>query len=214
MKKYISLFLVLAILLLTPGCTEEKNDISDYQYMYGGIFEDWCKHTTPREGQDSLLEYGEYRYNSELLLFPRETPSTLKEFYMHWTRLMDFDGFSIYFTCQLDQRNYDGFVDGLKNFSYNSIGSKLPCDTENFDYPTYILQFTRWYGIDVFEYIMLDEENLTAIFVYTMDELEYIEENSEYTVTPKDIDALRGGHFLYPLNKDFDYDISFLNYLL
>ena len=54
-------------------------------------------------------------------------------------------------------------------------------DDTHFDFPTYILQWTevnkKW---EVLEYVMLDNQNRTVVFVYTMSELEYIEKNSAY----------------------------------
>lgn len=216
MKKLLVCLLIVSLLFL-QGCTKVKTGEKNYQYMYSGIFEDWCRHTTPREGQTDLLEYGEYRYNSELLLFPRETPSTLGEFYMRWSMLMDYDAFAIYFTCELDQQRYNGFVGGLNNFRIDGkhISYKISCNTEDFDYPTYILQWTWHVSGGLFEYVMLDEENLTVIFVYATYEssLDFIAKKAKYNVLPHDMDAVNRGS-IYPLYDDYDYDISFLDYLL
>ena len=87
-------------------------------------------------------------------------------------------------------------------------------DTEHFNYPAYILQWNhvgeKW---EVLEYIMLDEQERTAIFVYTMSELEYIEEHSSYTVTPSDLHFLDEDFSIYEAFENSTYDISFLEYL-
>lgn len=213
MKKLLVCLLIVSLLFL-QGCTKVKTGEKNYQYMYDGIFEDWCKQTKPREGQTDLLEYGEYRYNSELLLFPRETPTTLGEFYMRWSTLMDYDAIAIYFTCELDQYNYDNFKDGLNNFKIDRYGSGLRYDTENFDYPTYILKWGWCGGVRHVEYVMLSEDDLTAIFVFAMydSSLNDIAKNAKYNVLPHDIDAVKTSN-IYPLNSDFYYDVSFLKYL-
>ena len=216
MKKALICILTVCLLLACCGCTKEKTDISDYLYMYDGIFEDWKKHTDPYEGQDSLLGFGEYMYNSELILFPRQTPSTLKEFYFHWTALMDVDGYAIYFTCELDEVNYTSFVDELEKFevSNGTQSVKLLYNAEDFSLPTYIAQWVKveekW---EVLEYVMLDEANHTVIFVYTMGELERIEENSSYTVTPTNLHFIEEDFSIYNDFNNSTYDISFLEYL-
>ena len=66
---------------------------------------------------------------------------------------------------------------------------------------------------EVLEYIMLDEKNHTAVFVYTMGELEYIEEHSTYTVTPSELHFLNEDFSIYEDFENSTYDISFLEYL-
>ena len=222
MKKLFILTLSACLLLSFCSCAKERTEIADYQYMYDGIFKDWKKHTDTHEGQENLLGFGAYLYNSELILFPRETPSTLKEFYYHWTPLMDVDGYAIYFTCELDANNYSAFTEGLSNFEvYAGTESLKPIyDTEHFSLPTYILQWRevgkKW---EVLEYIMLDEANRTAVFVYTMSELEFIEEHSSYTVTPTEMHFLNGNFSIYNYIEtdvyfeNCTYDNSFLEYL-
>ena len=83
MKKLLALLLTLTVLLSFAGCTETRTDVKDYQYMYD-VVHDWNKGATPGAERENLFGYGEYLYNSYLLLFPRETPSTLQEFYFYW----------------------------------------------------------------------------------------------------------------------------------
>lgn len=224
MKKSMSIIIIICLLLSFSSCAKERTDIEDYQYMYGGIFEDWKKLTDTHEGQENLLGFGAYLYNSELVLFPRETPSTLKEFYFHWTPIMDVDGYAIYFTCELDAENYSAFADELADFEVLTASDSLKpiYDTEHFSLPTYILQWREVGGKwEVLEYIMLDDTNRTAVFVYTMGELELIEKHSSYTVTPTEMNFLEGNFSIYNFiggdtNIDFEsytYDNSFLEYL-
>lgn len=216
MKKVLVGILIVSLMFAFCGCGKERTDISDYQYMYDGIVTDWNKHATPGCERETLLGFGEYLYNSQLIFFPRETPSTLNEFYFHWTPLIDVDGYAIYFTCVLDEKNYTAFVDELSNFavSNDTKTNKLLYDNDHFSYPTYIAQWSeveeKW---EVLEYIMLDEAKHTVVFVYTMGELEYIEEHSSYIVTPTELHFLEKDFSIY---EDFDkctYDISFLEYL-
>ena len=216
MKKAIAIFLSICFLFSLCGCSKEKTKITDYQYMYDGIVRDWNKVTTPGYEREDLFGYGEYLYNSYLLLFPRETPSTLQEYYFHWTQLIDVDGYAIYFTCKLSEDNYNSFTEGLANFSLQNgenIITPLYDDT-HFNLPTYILQWSKvgakW---EVLEYIMLDNETHTAVFVYTMGELEYIEGNSHYTVTPSEMHFITEDFSIYEDFKNSTYDISFLEYL-
>ena len=216
MKKVIVGILIVSLLFVFCGCSKERTDISDYQYMYDGIVNDWNKHATPGAERESLLGFGGYLYNSQLIFFPRETPSTLNEFYFHWTPGIDVDGYAIYFSCTLSEDNYIGFSDGLKDFKLqNGEKETAPLyDDTHFDFPTYILQWTevneKW---EVLEYVMLDNQNRTVVFVYTMRELEYIEKNSAYNVTPTEMHFLDENFSIYDNFEDSTYDISFLEYL-
>ena len=216
MKKVLIALLIVSLLFAFCGCGTEKNDISNYQYMYGGIVKDWNKQATPGYERETLLGFGEYLYNSQLIFFPRETPSTLNEYYFHWTPGIDVDGYAIYFTCALNENNYTAFVDGLKNFEIsNSTETKeLLYDTDHFSFPTYIAQWNKvgekW---EVLEYIMLDEANHTTVFVYTMSELEYIEDHSSYTITPSELHFLENDFSIYDDFNNSTYDIAFLEYL-
>ena len=226
MKRLISLIIALCLLLSFSSCAEERTDIKDYQYMYDGIVKDWNKQAAPDSKRESILGFGAYLYNSELILFPRQTPSTLKEFYFHWTPLIDIDGYAIYFTCELDEEKFVSFTDGLADFEVLTDSEPLKpiYDTEHFSLPTYILQW-REVGQkhEVLEYIMLDEVNGTVVFIYTMGEIEYIEERSSYTVTPTEMNFLEGNFSIYNYIEtnigsyvDFEnctYDNSFLEYL-
>lgn len=212
------LSLVVIICCLFNSCfgSTEKDDVKEYQYMYHGISREWNKLTTPNSKRDSLLGYGSYLYNSYLILFPRETPTTLKEYYFHWTPLIDVDGYAIYFTCELAENDFALFVEGLKSFGLqNKTTSIKPLfDNSHFSLPTYILQWSKveakW---EVLEYIMIDEETKTVVFVYTMGELENIEEHSQYTVTPKELHFLEEDFSIYDDFENSVYDISFLEYL-
>ena len=216
MKKLLIGILVISLLCTICACSKERTDISDYQYMYDGIVKDWNKQAVSDAKRKSLLGFGEYLYNSQLILFPRETPSTLKEFYFHWTPGIDVDGYAIYFTCKLDENNYAAFVNGLENFeiSNSTETKKLLYDTDHFPCPTYIAQWSeveeKW---EVLEYIMLDEANHTAVFVYTMSELEYIEDHSSYTITPSELHFLENDFSIYDDFNNSTYDVAFLEYL-
>lgn len=216
MKRVIASFLLLGLLISMCGCAKEKTDIADYQYMYDGIVKDWNKAATPGHERENIFGYGEYLYNSYLLLFPRETPSTLQEFYFHWTQLIDVDGYAIYFTCKLSEDNYNAFSEGLADFSLRNGDNTIKplYDDTHFSLPAYILQWSnvgeKW---EVLEYIMLDEETDSAVFVYTMSELDLIEENANYTVTPSEMDFLTENFSIYEDFENSSYDISFLEYL-
>ena len=101
MKKVLIGILIVSLIFAFCGCSKERTDISDYQYMYDGIVVDWNKQATPGHERETLLGFGEYLYNSQLIFFPRETPSTLNEFYFHWTPSIDVDGYAIYFLVTL-----------------------------------------------------------------------------------------------------------------
>ena len=83
MKKFFLILIAIFIILTCCTCSKERTDISDYQFMYEGVVKEWNKQSSP--DRDTLLGFGEYLYNSQLLIFPRETPSTLQEYYFHWT---------------------------------------------------------------------------------------------------------------------------------
>lgn len=57
---------------------------------------------------------------------------------------------------------------------------------------------------------MLDEANRTAVFVYTMSELEFIEEHSSYTVTPTEMHFLNDNFSIYNYMETGAYtDVEF-----
>ena len=216
MKKLLIGILVISLLFTICACSKERTDISDYQYMYDGIVKDWNKQASSGCERESLLGFGEYLYNSHLILFPRETPSTLTEYYFHWAPGIDVDGYAIYFSCSLSEHNYIDFSDGLKDFKLHNGEKEIAplYDDTHFDFPTYILQWTevnkKW---EVLEYVMLDNQNRTVVFVYTMSELEYIEKNSAYNVTPTEMHFLDENFSIYDNFEDSTYDIAFLEYL-
>lgn len=216
-KKILILFLLSFLVSTLDKCAEMKN-VQDYQYIF--------KH-------EDRIGYGKFKYNSYLLLFPRDTPKSLTDFYYVDYKDIFFQNFSIYFTCTLSKDNYDAFIDGLDNFvvKYGDEERKLLVNTDNFEYKAYIAQWReptdKW---EVFEYILLDDENNTIIFVYTMGMIEHIEKIASYNFTPKDQFFLKDTEYenysIYktdnytndPLNPndEFDtaeYDISFLAFL-
>lgn len=229
------LFALLIALLLVcwvNHSTDVRTGPEHYQYTYAMI-EDWNKRTL--NDREDIFDYGEYLYNSHMLLFPRETPSTLKEYYFYWSQSIDVDYYGVYFTCQMTETEYADFAEGMESFIMTTAGGTVGpiCDTEHFEYPTYILQWLdegdKW---EVLEYVMLDAANQTAVFVYTMGALEKIEANSAYAVTPKTMEILsgeqQGNGFSFDLPgiqqyfsgfsvyDDFDtatYDLGFLDYL-
>lgn len=232
MKALLGLLIVGGMLLLGPR--EERIGPEHYQYMYG-VIEDWNRHASQGGQRESLLGHGEYMYNSHLLLFPRDTPGTLKEFYFAWEAMgFDADGFAAYFTCEMTEADYAGFAQGLADFAITTDAGVLKpiYDTEHFQHPAYILQWLdadgKW---EALEYIMLDEANRTAVFVYnTIGMREKVEEHSTYATTPTTLDILGGrvfhersampftyrpedGFTIYAGFDTAEYDLSFLEFL-
>lgn len=211
---------------------EVRTGPAHYQYTYD-VRRDWERHMSERAREQGLFGYGEYRYQSHLLLFPRQTPSTLREYYFRWSPQIDVDGFACCFTCELTEENYAGFTKGLADFALKSPkGEFRPlCDDEHFKYPAYILQWMepgrKW---QVLEYILLDEANCTVIFVYcTIGMEDDVAANSAYDVTPTTWDILPdnvmprellppcyrhySGFSIYGDFENAEYDLSFLDYL-
>lgn len=219
-----ALILTVGMLIVTPYLISQESRTGPEHYQY--IFE------RSESSRNGLFGYGEYKYCSYLLLFPRETPSTLDEYYYRCEPMMDVDGYGVYFTCKLTEENYACFADGLAHFvMHTEKGDIKPIyDTEHFQHPTYILQ---WLDVDekweVLEYIMLDEVNSTAVFVYTMLGIpEDVEENSSYTTMPSEWNILSreqkmskdmipswhdDGFSIYANFDTATYDLSFLDYL-
>ena len=104
------------------------------------------------------------------------------------------------------------------------VPSAPPKEKQRFD--TIVLDLFFFAYREFFPYIMLDEENNTVVFVYTMGYLDYIEEYSQqYNVTPTKLHfwdcnfSIYGScedNYDYTSNEHFEnctYDISFLDYL-
>lgn len=216
MKKIVSIFLVFVFAISLSSCSKTKIGVDNYQYMYD-VIDDWNKQAAPGNERENLFGYGEYLYNSYLILFPRETPSTLTDFYFEWMPLIDVDGYAAYFTCQLTDENYLLFVDGLNNVTFSSKEkeTKLLFNDSNFETDAYIIQWLKpsekW---EVLEYILLDDENNTVIFVYTMGMLNVINDYSNYNIMPKDeFDEDIVGFSIYDDFENATYNIEFLDYL-
>ena len=216
MKKIVSIFLLFVLSISLSSCSKTKIGVDNYQYMYD-VIDDWNKQATPWNEREDLFGYGEYLYNSYLILFPRETPSTLTDFYFEWMPSIDVDGYAAYFTCQLTDENYLLFVDGLNNVTFSSKEkeTKLLFNDSNFETDAYIIQWLKpsekW---EVLEYILLDDENNTVIFVYTMGMLNVINDYSNYNIMPKDeFDEDIVGFSIYDDFENAIYNIEFLDYL-
>ena len=212
------LLLLFAILIGTYQYRARvRTSVEDYQFMYDGVTEEWNTLASKGREQDSLLGYGKYEYHSYLVLFPRETPSTLKEFYYCWDpTIVDSDFYSIYFTCELSEENYGRFREGLASFTVSNGESEkhLLYDDSHFKYPAYVAQWDNvgrdW---EVEEYVLLDDENRTAVFVYSLFKLQELQEETAYDILPSDM-RWSEDFSIYDGFKDSTYDASFLAYLL
>lgn len=210
----ISIFVALSLGSCFPTV---KTDTNDYQCIY-----------------ENEIGYGEYKYNSYLLLFPRSQPTTINEFYYMKSPGLDVNFYSIYFSCTLEKSKYDSFVNGLDSLiiEYIDQGKSLLVNTDNFNYKAYIIQWCepgeKW---EVLEYILLDDLNNTIMFVYTMGGLDDIIKHTSYDVAPKNMFFLNDSNYvdysIYRTSYDYKnhinpviefdeatYDISFLDYLM
>ena len=202
------------------GGTKVRTKISDSQFIYNIV-------DTFKWGEKDIIGFGEYRYNSYLLLVPRDTPPTLQKFYYRWAGGIDVDEYGFYFECKLNKESFNTFENGLDAFSIklDEVNNSLIKVEDKFDYITYIVQ---WWNVgpkwQTFEYIMLDEENLTVIYAFSMSVgYDEIVKNARYNIFPNDgIDGVleksysvyRNPETRYALKRDdMIYDISFLNYL-
>lgn len=233
MKKVLAIIMALVMLFCMSSCTLQRRGVSEYQFMYDGML-DVRNLLNLSSVSDSMLGFYPYSYYSHLVLFPKETPSTLTDFYFHWMKTLAYDIYNvgIYFTCTLTDENYESFCNGLADFEIISGENtfKPLYDEEHFSLPTYILQWA-YVGTNnkVLEYVMLDNENNTVIFVYTSEGYGHIQEETSYQVFPhSDMDFL-GYEFsiyrtfeensageIFETRYDIEnavYDISFLDYL-
>ncbi len=124
MKKLISLLLsALLFALCLSGCAVTKTNTSDYAFMYDEMLNLSNFYNEP--DFDDLFGYGQYCYNSHLVLFPREAPSTLTDYYFYWGCGIDVDNFNIFFTCTLTAENYECFRSGLEGFTITNGEKEL-----------------------------------------------------------------------------------------
>lgn len=242
MKKtfLLSPFLLVASLSMTSclGATKVKNKVSDYQYIFD-IVKDLDKASIYHETEETVFNYGEYCYNSFLLLVPRETPSTLVSFYFRWQQGMDLDSLGFSFECKLENDSFDNYVNGLDSFSITNGEDVNKClkIEDKFDYSVYIVQWLipnqKW---KVFEYIMIDYQNNIVIYVYSiLDCFNYVKKNTNYNIEPNvdeelvlgDYGNVEDGFSIYmkhgtkseyyhnpPSKEELVFDASFVNYLL
>lgn len=241
MKRKFSWFkmiLVLIPVLLLGSCVlmpldalggESRDGVKHYQRTWN-VIDDWNRHAIKGHQRDDLLGYGEYLYNSYMALIPRETPSTLADYHFIWNRAIDVDFWGVYFTCQLPEERYAAFAQGLADFTVTANGRTLSLlhDTEHFAYPAYIVQWLapdeKW---EVLEYVLLDDENRTAIFVYTMSSLKELQAKADYNITPTTMEIVPEEQFRtdyvglmgqsgFTIYENFDkaqYDLALLDCL-
>ena len=186
MKKTAVLSMVLCICLLLSACGVKVHGTNHYQKMYE-IIKDWNRASS--HDREDLYGYGEYLYQSYLLLFPRETPSTLTDYSFLWDKGMDVDTYNVYFTCKLSEDSYRSFIEGLDSFSITKDGEThyLLKNEEAFSYPAYIIQWVApGHKNEALEYILLDDENQTVIFVYfAFTEKAFLDKKAAYDIMPK-----------------------------
>ena len=220
--KIISITLLLSLALSLVGCGKTRHGVDNYAYMYG-VSEDWSSHHS--EARENLFGYGERLYNSHLILFPRKAPSSLTDFYFEWKPGAKIDSFAAYFTCTPSLSGYGAFVTALESFEVmTEAGAIKPLEDEkNFFGKAYILQWMdRAEDGPVREYIILDEENHTVVFAYTVAMTGELERNSSYTLNP-DADVLSDhypdnpssylGFSIYSGFEEADYSVDFLKFL-
>lgn len=200
-----------------------KNRVKDYQFIFDIV-------DTFKTGERDIIGFGEYKYNSYLLLVPRKTPSTLKKFYYRWRGSIDVDDYGFYFECKLEQEKFDNYIAGLENFTIKAgdTTKKLVKTEDAFDYPTYVVQ---WWSVgpkwQVFEYIMLDEVENKVVYAFSMSTgYDQIVKNASYNIAPHNgvdnVPRKMDGFSIYrnPENDkvykldEMVYDISFLDNLL
>ena len=186
MKKTAIISLVLCICLLLSACGVKVHGTKHYQKMYD-IIEDWNRAST--HDREDLYGYGEYLYQSYLLLFPRETPSTLTDFHFMWDKGMDVDHYNVCFTCKLSEDSYRKMIERLDSFSITKDGETryLLKNEDAFSYPAYIIQWASpGHKHEVLEYILMDDENQTVIFVYSaFPDQSFLKKNVPYDILPK-----------------------------
>ena len=200
-----------------------KYSVRDYQFIFNIA-------NTFNWGEKDIIGFGEYKYNSYLLLVPRETPKTLKKFYYRWCSGIDVDDYGFYFECKLEQEKYENYVNGLDNFTIK-VGDttrKLVKTEDTFAYPTYVVQWQnvgpKW---QVFEYIMLDESENKVIYAFSMSTgYDQIIKKASYNIAPKNgVDDVPEEMDYFSIYRDKEarkyyeldevvYDISFLDNLL
>ena len=217
------LLIILLIILSFNMPPIIKYSVRDYQYIFDIVDEfNW--------GEKDIFGFGEYKYNSYLLLVPRKTPSTLKKFYYRWRSGIDVDDYGFYFECKLEQEKYENYVNGLDNFTIK-VGDttrKLVKTEDTFAYPTYVVQWQnvgpKW---QVFEYIMLDESENKVIYAFSMSTgYDQIIKKASYNIAPKNgVDDVPEEMDYFSIYRDKEarkyykldemvYDISFLDNLL
>ena len=221
---FLSLSMLLFIVYLafnTPPIV--KYSVRDYQFIFNIA-------NTFNWGEKDIIGFGEYKYNSYLLLVPRKTPSTLKKFYYRWSESIDVDNYGFYFECKLEQEKFDNYIAGLENFTIKvgDTTKKLVKTNDVFDYPTYVVQWQnvgpKW---QVFEYIMLDESENKVIYAFSMSTgYDQIIKKASYNIAPKNgVDDVPEEMDYFSIYRDKEarkyykldemvYDTSFLDNLL
>lgn len=185
MKKVISLIIVIIICFSLTSCvyssysTKDKKEFAKIYETYADSYD-----------EELALGFGEYHYGSYFCAFPREAPDEMTEYYFYHDSLFAWDEYVIYFVYHLERDAFSDFSDKLKEFKieYNGISNSPVYDTTHFSLPTYIFTLSETKSNGEYnraEYVMLDEENLNVINVYTNYARESsIKENCKYDILP------------------------------
>ena len=179
--------IIMLVYLLCPPITF-KTKVDDYHYIYD-VVNDSNKLNTPGFKRKTLLGYGEYMYNSFLILTPRKAPTSLSSFCFRWRPLIDFDELAYCFECKLDELSFNNYKNGLEEFKLTIYGVDhyLLKDEEHFRNTAYIVQWlTPCTNNQVsLEYILLDSENFAVTYVYSLfNHLDELENKSSYVIKP------------------------------
>ncbi len=193
MKKAILIIPIILMFLTLAACDSDEGYINttDYNIIYNNV-ENVNKTLVKAAQKETLLEFDEYSYCSYMMLFPKEEPQNLGEFYFRWKESIDYDNYSIYFTYTLGEAEYKAFKEALATctFSYEGYETKPVYTESHFEYPAYILTWTSdsdHGGIS--EYIMLDDENRCVVNVYRLStSFTSLQEVADYPVLPKESD--------------------------
>lgn len=154
----------------------------------------------------NLLIYGEYNGRlinnqnglwSGLYVFPEKLPKTAKvdEYFVYGKSAFFDNAFEYYLKISMSKNDFISEIERLKSISCeiknpsnsDCYTNYIEYDETNFNYPAYV---TVYASHDTYEYALIDEDNLTIIYVYLQMILKKSDVKFEHSYLPKSLSVL------------------------
>ena len=179
-----------------------KNSVDDYSIIL----------EKDKDGKDRF-SFENDTYNSLLVMFPREKPEELLEFYYY----CDGGGISDYAICfsyKLEENEYNELLNKAKSYkvTYEGVEHKVIYTEDDFYYKAVIFSWDSTYQ-DIYEYSLFDDNNHVVINVFIKgSSISRVQANCNYNIQPIKTNFIYKYIIGSELNGFNDEDLLFNDY--